>query len=317
MIFLNVSIVAVAIAYNLDQLFGDPYWFPHPVRFIGKYINFLEKKLNLDKYNKKFTGLVLLLIVMTTVYILIFWILKISSFNSIFKLIIESFIIYTIFATKCLSLEGKKIAIALKENNTEKARQLISYLVSRDTENMNEKDIVKATVETLTENIVDGIVSPIFFLAIGGAPLAYLYKSVNTLDSMVGYKNKKYIDFGWASARFDDLLNYIPARLGALLVVLSAFILRLNYKNSFKIMLRDRFNHSSPNSAYPESAAAGALDIELGGKASYFGKVENKPTMGDDNKTPNYRDIENSVYLVNLVSIISIVLLIIFRVVFF
>ena len=174
---------------------------------------------------------------------------------------------------------------------------------------MTREDIVKATIETISENIIDGIIAPLFFIIIGGAPLGMAYKAANTLDSMVGYKNDKYYNFGYASAKFDDLLNYVPARLSAFLVVISSFILKMDYKSSLKILIRDRRNHSSPNSAYSEAATAGALKIQLGGKASYFGHVEMKPTMGDYIDSPAPKHIKDTIKIMYVSSLLAVIFL--------
>jgi len=299
--------IIIFLGFILDFILGDPYFLYHPVRIIGNLINFLDKNLNKIKYKQKLMGLITLVTTSITTFMVVKIFVNISP--SIFiNDIIKIYIVYTIFSTKCLAYEGKKIFKALENSDLESSRKLMSYLVSRETKNMTEEDIIKATIETLTENIVDGIISPMFFLIFGGIEYAYFYKAVNTLDSMIGYKNEKYKDFGYFSAKFDDILNYIPARIGAIIVVISSFILGYDYKNSFKIMLRDRKNHSSPNSAYPESASAGALNIQLGGKAVYFGKVEDKPTMGDKNKKIENKDILKAIKLVYMTSILSYII---------
>ncbi len=337
----------LSIGYVADILFGDPYWMPHPVRFIGMLISFLEgifigkKDLNEANANKadlsdknceknnnndikntsskskKIMGVLLLVIVVSVSYIIPFFILKFAMKIS-YKLaiIIEAFMIYQILATKCLAVESQKVAMNLKVHDLPEARRAISYLVSRDTDMMMEDDIVKATVETISENTIDGIVSPIFFILIGGAPLGWAFKAVNTLDSMVGYKNERYIDFGWASAKFDDIVNYIPARITAFFILISAFILGLDSQNAWKIFLRDKRNHASPNSPIAESMAAGALCIQLGGRASYFGVVSDKPTMGDDIERPKAKHIYDAIAMMYVVSFLSIISCFVIQVIF-
>jgi adenosylcobinamide-phosphate synthase len=216
---------------------------------------------------------------------------------SVFKInywlyqVLNVILMYTCIATKCLMDESMKVYVKINGENLESARKQLSYIVGRDTENLDESEITRGTVETVAENTSDGVIAPLLYMFIGGAPLALAYKAANTLDSMVGYKNNRFLYFGWASAKFDDLVNYIPARLTGILIVISSFILKLDYRNSMKIMLRDRKNHSSPNCGYPEAAAAGAMGVVLGGTNIYFGKPVYKPTMGDYKRPLNKEDI--------------------------
>ena len=305
--------IQIIIGYILDLIIGDPYGLFHPVRWIGKYIKKLENILlkESDKPRvQKNKGLLLLFIVMTTAFLIPYVILYIAlQIHILLFIVIESFMIFQIFATKCLDVETKKVFRALKNNDLEEARHYISFLVSRDTSEMTTEDIIKAAIETIAENLADGVVAPICFVMLGGAPLGWLYKSVNTLDSMVGYKSEKYLHYGFASARFDDVLNFIPARLTAIFILVAGFFLRLDIKNGFKMMMRDRYNHSSPNSAYPESAAAGLLKIQLGGKASYFGVVSKKPTMGDSIKNIEVKDLKNMSKLLYTTSFIGFIIM--------
>lgn len=304
--------IQIMAGYILDLIIGDPYWLFHPIRWIGNYIGKLEKILltSSDSEGKqKLKGLLLLLIVMSTTFAIPYFILFIAiKINFALFVAIESVMIFQIFATKSLDVETKKVFKALKEGDLENARYHISFLVSRDTSEMTKEDIIKAAIETISENLADGVIAPICFVMIGGAPLGWLYKSVNTLDSMVGYKNGKYINYGWASARFDDVLNFIPARLTAMFILIAGVILRLDVKNGFKVMIRDRHNHSSPNSAYPESATAGLLQIQLGGKASYFGVVSEKPTMGDANKSVEANDLKRMSTLLYTTSAVGFII---------
>lgn len=308
--------IQIILGYTMDLFIGDPYWLFHPVRWIGQFILFLEDKLLKDESSKrtKLKGLILLLLVSGISYLLpAFILLTAFKIHPLLALIIESFMIYQIFATKCLDVETKKVYLALKEGNINEARKAISYLVSRDTDQMTQEDIIKASIETIAENLGDGVVAPMFFVILGGAPLGWYYKSVNTLDSMVGYKNDKFMDYGYCSAKWDDILNYIPARLTAVFILLAGVFLRFNLRNGIKILRRDKRNHSSPNSAYPESAAAGLLDIQLGGKASYFGKVSIKPTMGDKNKTLTIEDLYKTKQLLYTTSLVSMFVLLSFK----
>lgn len=305
--------IELYLGYLLDLIFGDPYSMPHPVVYIGKAINNLEKqfrKIFKSELMLKYSGFLFTFIIVVGTYGVYFYILKLSRLLSpILASALEVFMIYQIFATRCLADEGNKLYKTLSDGDMELSRKWISYLVSRDTEAMSKEDVVKATIETISENIIDGIISPLFFIIIGGAPLGMAYKAANTLDSMVGYKNEKYYNFGYASAKFDDVLNYIPARISALLVLASAYILKLDYKSSFKILLRDRRNHSSPNSAYSEAATAGALNIQLGGKASYFGHTEMKATMGDYIESPAPKHIKDTIRIMYVSSLLGMLFL--------
>ena len=312
-----MNILSIYIGYIIDLIIGDPYSFPHPVIYIGKLIKCLEnnirKVFKKEKY-LKFAGFILWFITVGTTYLLTYLIIKLSKFNSITFLIVNSFIIYTTLATKCLKDEAIKIYDILKSGDIYESRKQLSYIVGRDTNSLNEAEIIRATVETVAENTVDGIISPMFYAFIGGAPLAMAYKAINTLDSMVGYKNDKYINLGFASAKIDDIANYIPARVCIIFMTIASLILRFNYKNCFKISIRDRKNHKSPNCAYPEGAVAGALGIQLGGTNIYFGKPVYKPTIGDKYREIEIEDIKKTNKIMYLSSILS---LIIFTFIFF
>lgn len=308
--------LAFWLGYIADLVFGDPYWMPHPIRLIGKQIELTENLLR-RVFSKesmlKGAGIILLVSVVGSAFALPYFLLK-GAYNLSPYLAIglEALMVYQILATKCLHVETDKVRVALLNDDIKAARYAISMLVSRDTEKMEKEDIIKAAVETMTENIVDGIISPMFFIALGGAPLGFAFKAVNTLDSMVGYKNDKYMNLGWASAKFDDLANYIPARLTAWLVIFSSFILGLDAKNAIKILKRDKKNHSSPNSPLSEAPAAGALRIELGGKAWYFGEMSIKPTMGDPLEIPSVEHIQKSSKLMYMTSFVGLVVATVF-----
>lgn len=301
--------IVFTLGYWLDIFIGDPKSWYHPVRALGKVINFLEKKLlkaNERKSVKKMNGFILLLLMIFLAFIIPLLIIKLAfQIHPVLALVLEAWMLFQAFATRQLDRETKLVYKALKENNLQAARKYMSYLVSRDTGQMSQEDISKATIETISENTGDGIVAPLFFACIGGAPLVWAYKAVNTLDSMVGYKNSKYEDFGYASAKFDDILNYIPARLTSVFILFSGLLLKMNFKQGLKILMRDRKNHASPNSAYPEAATAGLLDIQLGGKASYFGVVSMKATMGEPNKKIDLKDLKKTSQLLYLTSFIA------------
>lgn len=288
---------AVLIAIAIDLLVGDPPNVPHPIRYIGGLISFLEKHIRMRFRNLKLGGFVLLLSTLIAVtgpiHAVLYFADKISPALSF---LLKTYIVFSGIASKCLAEEAKKIYAVLKEGTLEEARVKISYLVGRDTSQLDREEITRATVETVAENTVDGVLAPLFFAFAGclaGIPaeLVYFYKATNTLDSMVGYKNEKYKDIGFFSAKFDDLLNYIPARTGAVFMCLSGIFLKLDVKNAFKVMIRDRKNHKSPNCAYPEGAVAGLLNVQLGGTNVYFGEKVYKPTIGDKNRLLEKEDI--------------------------
>jgi cobalamin biosynthesis protein cobD len=301
-----IFFIKIWIAYALDLIFGDPQNVVHPVQVIGKIISAGEKVLLRKKY-KFLAGAVLNIFTVSITYTLMYLISK-SVKISVFFMIIEIYLMYTIFSINSLAREGNRVYRILKEGDIEKARKDLSYLVSRDTETMDEKMIIRSTMETISENTVDGIVAPMFYMFLGGMPLAMAYKAINTLDSMVGYKNEKYMDFGKFSAKVDDAANFIPARITGILIVLASMILGYDYKNSLKIFLRDRKNHSSPNSAHSEASVAGALGVQFGGKVSYFGKDINKPTIGDKTKEFELEDIRKNIRIMYVTSFLSLVM---------
>ena len=301
-----IFFIKIWIAYVLDLIFGDPQNVVHPVQVIGKIISVGEKVLLRKKY-KFLAGAVLNIFTVSITYTLMYLISK-SVKISVFFMIIEIYLMYTIFSINSLAREGNRVYRILKEGDIEKARKDLSYLVSRDTETMDEKMIIRSTMETISENTVDGIVAPMFYMFLGGMPLAMAYKAINTLDSMVGYKNEKYMDFGKFSAKVDDAANFIPARITGILIVLASMILGYDYKNSLKIFIRDRKNHSSPNSAHSEASVAGALGVQFGGKVSYFGKEIDKPTIGDKTKEFELEDIRKNIRIMYVTSFLSLVI---------
>lgn len=306
--------IQLTIGYILDLIIGDPQNPIHPIRLIGNTCRFLENIFRkLCENTLKIAGLLTWIFSVLIVYFINFYILKISfSINYILGIIISGIIIYFCISTKALKVEGLKVISYILKDDIEGARKQLSYIVGRDTKNLDKEAIIRAVVETIAENISDGIVAPIFYAGILGAPFAMVYKAVNTMDSMFGYKNEKYKDFGFFPAKLDDVFNYIPARLSGILIVVAASILGLNYKNSFKIYIRDRNNHSSPNSAHPEAAVAGALGLRLGGANYYFGKLVEKPTIGDEIKKIEVSDVyktNNILYLVSFLSYLIAIIL--------
>ena len=316
---MTISLVALVMGYILDLIFGDPYWMPHPVRFIGNLISILEKVIRRfmpkTKRGEYIGGIILtVMVVSISMVIPLVIILMAKSINTYLALTVETFMCYQILATKSLKVESMKVYDELAKNDLPSARKAVSMIVGRDTKDLTFSGVAKAAVETVAENTSDGIIAPMIFIAIGGAPMGFFYKAINTLDSRVGYKNERYINFGRFAAKLDDVVNYLPARISAYQMILSSFFLRYDYKNAFKIYKRDRYNHASPNSAQTESVCAGALDIQLAGNAYYFGKLYEKPTIGDDIREINYDDIKKANRLLYCTSFISIVIISIIKI---
>jgi adenosylcobinamide-phosphate synthase len=297
----------LTIGYLLDLIIGDPQNPIHPIRLIGNLCKKLEKIFRETlKDSLKVAGLLTWIFSVVIVYLVSFFIVKISfSINYIVGIVISGIMIYFAISAKALKVEGLKVIKFLLKNDIDGARNQLSYIVGRDTKSLDKEGILRAVVETIAENMSDGVVAPIFYAGLFGAPFAFVYKAVNTMDSMFGYKNDKYKDFGFFPAKLDDVFNYIPARLTGYLIVLAAFILKLDYKNSYKIYRRDRNNHSSPNSAHPEAAVAGALGLKLGGANYYFGKLVEKPTIGDEIKKIDIDDVNKTNNILYLVSFLS------------
>ena len=291
--------IAVAAGFILDLIFGDPRWLYHPVRLIGHLISGVERIIRSflpkSKTGERIGGGILVLVVVT-VSTLIPAVLLHLAYRYIWQLglVLESFWCYQILATKSLKVESDRVYVALKEKGLEAGRKAVSMIVGRDTQNLTEEGVTKAAVETVAENTSDGVIAPLFYMLIGGAVLGFAYKAVNTMDSMVGYKNEKYQYFGTAAAKLDDVVNYIPARISAVLMIVAAFLTGMDGKNAAKIFRRDRYNHKSPNSAQTEAVMAGALDVQLAGDAWYFGVKHEKETIGDPIRKIEPKDILRS-----------------------
>ena len=309
-------IAAMLAGFLMDLLLGDPYWLPHPIRLIGNWISFLEKRLLGSKTEEKHTtpeqeqrrGMLLVLAVLSsTVFVTAVLLLGAYRLHPYLGAVIESIMTYQILATKCLKVESMKVYQELKKGDIAASRKAVSMIVGRDTECLDETGVAKAAIETVAENTSDGVIAPMIFTAIGGPILGFFYKAVNTMDSMVGYKNEKYQYFGSAAAKFDDVVNYIPARLSAWLMILASAITHMDWKNAKKIFLRDRYNHKSPNSAQTESVMAGALDVQLAGDAWYFGKLCKKPTIGDAIREIEPEDIRRSHTLLYMTAVLALV----------
>ena len=307
-----LTVLSVFAGFGLDCLFGDPLSAAHPVVLIGKLISFLEKKLR-DKYPKtlqgeRIAGTVMALIVpliSAGVGFVLLWLCYMIHPWAYF--VLSAFLCWQCFAARCLMTESKKVVIALRNDGLDAGRRQVAMLVGRDTQNLTGEQVVKAAVETVAENTSDGVIAPLFWMALGGAVGGLFYKAVNTMDSMVGYKNEKYLHFGRCAAKLDDAVNYIPARLSALGMIGAAFLLKLDGKNAWRIWRRDRRNHASPNSAQCESACAGALRVQLGGNASYFGQVYEKPTIGDPTRPIEEADVNRACRLMYGTSMLLLV----------
>jgi adenosylcobinamide-phosphate synthase len=293
---------AVILGFLLDLLLGDPRWLYHPVRIIRNEISILEKcirKIFPKTPKGERAGGVLLVVLIVLTWTIIPGGLLYIAYRIWFGLgfLLQTFWCYQLLATRSLRDESTRVYTQLEKGDLPQARYAVSMIVGRDTESLSEEGVTKATVETIAENASDGVLAPLFYMMIGGALFGFIYKSINTMDSMVGYKNDKYLYFGTAAAKLDDVVNYIPARLSAWFMILGARISQMDYKNAIKIFKRDRYNHASPNSAQTEAVMAGALQVQLAGNAYYFGKLYEKKTIGDAIRPIRIDDIEKANHL--------------------
>lgn len=300
--FHSMALIAGCI---LDWLMGDPYWLFHPVRFMGNMISALEARLR-----RLFPEHLLLAGGVLAGFMCLFWtLIPVLGFLGIYRgllsfgiqrhwiyiclFVLESFFCGQLLAARSLQTESMKVCSALKEGDIEKARKAVSMIVGRDTAVLDRDGIARAAVETVAENTSDGVIAPFFFMAVFGPAGGFFYKAVNTMDSMVGYKNETYLLFGRAAAKLDDAVNWLPARLSGMLLTAAAWLLPgMDGKNAWRIFKRDRFNHASPNSAQGEAACAGALHLRLAGDAWYFGTLYKKPYIGDDDRPIRPDDIK-------------------------
>jgi adenosylcobinamide-phosphate synthase len=302
---------ALLAGLALDFLAGDPEWFPHPVRGMGWFITKTQGFLR-----KRFRNLRAAAIILTASTVLVsagfaLLMLTLAARAGGWTLfIVEALLSWTCVSVKCMADESAGVAKALGKG-IDAGRARVARIVGRDTNGLTEGEVVKAAVETVAENTTDGVISPLLYLALGGPILGFAFKAASTLDSMVGYMDDKYRDIGWSSARLDDLLNWIPARLTALLMIVSAALTRLDARNAWRIVKRDHRNHNSPNCAWSEAAAAGALRIELGGTHLYFGKPVVKPTIGDADREPEISDIGKANNLLRISALLAAVLIVI------
>ena len=287
-------ILALLCGALTDVLLGDPEGFPHPVRFIGKYIDFAVRLARRGNPSAKVLRRRAVAVGLSTVGLsaLVTWAaLRLLAFLGFWPHFIGmSVLSWTCLSARCLADEAEGVRRALGEG-LEAGRKRVGRIVGRDTEDLSEREVICATLETVAENLCDGVISPMLYLALGGPVLGMAFKAASTLDSMIGYRDDRHRDVGWFSARMDDVLNFIPARLTALLMVLCATPLGLDGAEAWRIVRRDHRNHLSPNCAWPESAAAGALHVQLGGTHRYFGQIVVKPTIGDDTRPPAPDDI--------------------------
>ncbi len=312
--------IALAAGFILDLIFGDPRWLYHPVCLIGNLISFLEKRIRkiLPKTSSgELTGGLIEVLIVCILSLGIPGVILYTLYPRIpwLALILESFWCYQLLATRSLKDESMRVYDCLKHGTLEESRKAVSMIVGRDTAALTEEGVTKAAVETVAENASDGVIAPMLYMAIGGAPLMFLYKGINTMDSMLGYKNDRYLYFGRCAAKLDDAANYLPARISGALMVLASYIVGFDGKNAWKIFRRDSRNHASPNSAQTESVMAGALDVRLAGNAYYFGKLYEKPTIGDPIRPIEPEDIRRANRLLYATAITGVVLFLLIRIV--
>lgn len=312
-----MSAYQFALAYLLDLILGDPKYFPHPVRGIGFLIRIVEKMLRSPSsrpFREKAGGCLLALGLPAGIFLSTYWLIGwIKIIHPIAQSLLIIALAYTTLATRSLHREAAQVVRALKGGRVFEARKNLSRIAGRDTQHLTYPEILKAVLETLAENLSDGVIAPLFYLLLGGVPLAMAFKTVNTLDSMVGYKNSRYLYFGWASARLDDLFNYIPARITGTLICLLSFPLGLSVTEARRIRRRDGAKSESPNAAIPEAALAGALQVQLGGPVIYKGIRSNKPFLGDDRSEITLSDYKKTVMIMYGSSLVMALLVFVLR----
>ena len=310
---LKYSLPALVIGFVLDLLIGDPRWLYHPICVIGNLIAVLEKairKIFPKNHGGELTGgfLIVVLVCLFSGGVPLLVLYYLYRYLPVAGFVLEVFWCYQLLATRSLKDESMKVYDRLKNGTLDEARYAVSMIVGRDTRELTETGVTKAAVETVAENASDGVIAPMLYMAIGGVPLMFLYKGINTMDSMLGYKNDKYLYFGRCAAKLDDVANYIPARLSGWLMVAASAFVKMDVKNAAKIYRRDRRNHASPNSAQTEAAMAGALEVQLAGNAYYFGKLYEKPTIGDGIRPVEVEDIRRSNRLLYATAILGAVI---------
>lgn len=317
-----LTLGALVLGFFLDLLIGDPHFLYHPIRLVGNLIAVTERGLRkvFPKTEKgELTAGVFLVLIVTGISTAVPSLLLYGAWrlNPWLYFAVQTVMCYQLLATKSLKDESMKVYAKLKAQDLPGARYAVSMIVGRDTQVLDETGVTKAAVETVAENTSDGIIAPMLFLAIGGAGLGYFYKSINTMDSMVGYKNEKYLYFGRAAAKLDDAVNFLPSRISALLMIAACTFTGLDRKNAFRIWKRDRFNHASPNSAQTEAVMAGALGVQLAGDAWYFGTLYKKKTMGDALRPVEYEDIRRANRLLYGTAILALVVFSVVRMLVF
>lgn len=310
---MNLSLLALMLGFVIDLIVGDPHSIPHPVVFIGKLISFLEKKLRkafpATAAGERTAGAVLWVTVVLVSTLVPWALLRFFGWLSPWvRLIAETVMCWQILATKSLTVESMKVYTALETGTLEDARRAVSMIVGRDTARLDDAGVTRAAVETVAENCSDGVVAPLLFLALGGAPLGFLYKAVNTMDSMLGYTEPPYINIGRYPAKLDDVFSYLPARISALLMLLAGVILGLDGKNGWRIFRRDRYKHASPNSAQTESVCAGLMGLRLAGDAWYHGVLHKKEYIGDPLREITHKDIPLACRLMTATAVLGLVL---------
>lgn len=300
---MNGHIATILFAYLLDLIFGDPQWKWHPVRLLGRFIEVLEKKFNVAAANKRFSGAVFLIIVIAVTSLFVWAVLDIAGFiHPVLHFAVSTVLIYFALSIKSLAVEAKKVYKAIKNKNIHEARTGISMIAGRDTQKLDEPAIIRATVETVAESTMDGIIAPLFYAFLGGPVLVWTYKAINTLDSMVGYRNERFIKFGWASAKIDALVNFIPSKITYLFLSISALFYGRDFLNSFRWGFRYFLKGLEFNGIVTEAAMAGALKVQLGGLNFYNSVPVTKPLIGEAEHTLEIRHIGESIRLAYLCS---------------
>lgn len=307
-----MTLAAWFVAFLLDSWLGDPPHWPHPVRWIGNFISWLQRGIRAVCHSEralKWGGALLWLLVVGVTWLVSWGFLALmTQIHPWLGGLAQVWMIYTLLAGRCLSDAARHVFEALQTGSLAQSREKLSWIVGRDTSQLERPQITRAVVETVAENSVDGVIAPLFFLMLGGPPLAMAYKAVNTLDSMVGYKTPKYRAIGYVSARMDDLANWLPARLSWLLLSAAAGLIRADYRQALRIGWRDRYQHASPNCAWSEATVAGALGVRLGGPNNYFGERVEKPWIGDDRREIALEDIPRSINLMRMASLLALLL---------
>lgn len=302
----------VALAYVVDLGIGDPRMIPHPVVLMGKLISYLESVVfsrDMSKAGKRLAGAAVVAIVVGLSAAIPWAVIALATrVHGTFGFIVAVWLISTTVATRGLLDSAREVAASLDKGDLKDAKAKVAGIVGRDTKTMKRRDVVRATIESVAENAVDGVIAPLIYAMLGGAPLAMAYKAVNTLDSMIGYKNERYEDFGWAAARLDDVVNYIPARISVLILAVSALLCRRDAMKALKIALRDGRNHASINSGFPEAAVAGAVGIRLGGTNYYGGVPRKSGFLGDGKGALTQKNINEVAWLIFVASAITVLI---------